>query len=88
MTARDELDSDLTKWLGERLDVALTLYAKDPHDRGPGELITESLMKISIDFLVRSMKYGTPRQDLSIDLSRIPAVPKSRFVMDNVRLVG
>jgi fatty-acid peroxygenase len=31
------------------------------------------------------MRYEVPEQDLSIDLSRMPAVPRSRFVISGVR---
>jgi len=36
--------------------------------------------------LVRDSTSSVPRQDLSIDLVRIPAVHRSRFVMTEVRL--
>jgi fatty-acid peroxygenase len=31
------------------------------------------------------MRYEVPIQDLSVDLSRIPALPKSGFVMTGIR---
>jgi fatty-acid peroxygenase len=31
------------------------------------------------------MEYYVPAQDLSVDLSRMPAIPASRFVAANVR---
>ncbi|MBD3244078.1 MAG: hypothetical protein GF331_26030 [Chitinivibrionales bacterium] len=34
------------------------------------------------------MLYDIPEQDLSVSLSRIPAEPKSRFVIANVRVTG
>jgi fatty-acid peroxygenase len=55
------------------------------HHRCPGEWITIELMKVAVSFLATGMSYRVPEQDLSINLSRIPALPKSRFVMDNVR---
>ncbi|MBM9595136.1 cytochrome P450 [Roseitranquillus sediminis] len=53
--------------------------------RCPGEWITIELMKASCEFLANSMDYDMPDQDLEIDTRRLPAMPKSRFVMSNVR---
>lgn len=53
--------------------------------RCAGEWITIELMKVSLKFLARSMQYDVPEQDLRISLLRIPAIPKSRFVISNVR---
>ena len=58
----------------------------DTH-RCPGESITVEQMKAVTRLLVRETQYEVPEQDLSIELSRIPAVPNSRFVMRNVRQV-
>ena len=53
--------------------------------RCPGEWITIELMKVSSGFLAGSIEYDLPDQDLRIDTTRLPAIPKSRFVMSNVR---
>lgn len=53
--------------------------------RCAGEWITINLTRIALDALVIKMAYEVPKQDLEIDLSRIPAIPKSRFIMKNVR---
>ena len=53
--------------------------------RCPGEWITIELMKVSCEFLAANIEYDLPDQDLQIDVTRLPAVPKSRFVMCNVR---
>lgn len=53
--------------------------------RCPGEWIAIDLMKIALDVLAREIKYDVPEQDLRIDFSRIPALPRSRFVISNVR---
>jgi fatty-acid peroxygenase len=53
--------------------------------RCPGESPTIELMKVAVRFLVTSMEYKVPAQDLSVSLSRIPAEPKSRFVIGAVR---
>ena len=57
----------------------------DLNHRCPGEWITIELMKVSCEFLAVNMEYDLPDQDLQIDVTRLPAVPKSRFVMCNVR---
>lgn len=53
--------------------------------RCAGEWITINLTRIALDYLVTKMEYDVPEQDLEIDLSRIPAIPKSRFKMRNIR---
>lgn len=58
------------------------------HDLGhrcAGEWITIELMKTAVGLLTRSMRYDVPEQDLRISLSTMPAFPKSRFVIRNVR---
>lgn len=54
--------------------------------RCPGEWITIALMKVAARLLTRSMNYDVPEQDLSISMSRIPMIPRSGFVIRNVRL--
>ncbi len=53
--------------------------------RCPGEWITIELMKAAAQLLVHSMSYEVPPQDLTISLSRIPAIPESGFVITNVK---
>ncbi len=53
--------------------------------RCPGEWATIELMKGAVRQLTTAMEYQVPLQDLSINLSRMPAIPKSRFVITNVR---
>lgn len=53
--------------------------------RCPGEWPTIALMKRAVHLLTTAMRYDVSEQDLRIDLSRMPAVPKSRFVISNVR---
>lgn len=53
--------------------------------RCPGEWIAIELMKLAAEFLTRRMSYEVPEQDLRIDWSRLPALPRSRFVIRNVR---
>ncbi len=56
--------------------------------RCAGEWITISLMKRAVRLLTATMTYDVPDQDLHIDLSRMPAIPASRFVIANVRPAG
>lgn len=53
--------------------------------RCPGEWIAIELMKAAVDFLAKELIYDVPEQDLRIDYSRLPALPRSRFVISNVR---
>ena len=53
--------------------------------RCPGEWIAIELMKQAADFLTRRISYDVPDQNLEIDWSRLPALPRSRFVISNVR---
>lgn len=55
--------------------------------RCPGEWITFELMKVALDVMANHIQYDVPRQELQIDTSRLPALPKSRFVIRNVRRV-
>jgi fatty-acid peroxygenase len=54
--------------------------------RCPGEWITIEATKAAVKFLATCMEYDVPDQDLSIDLSRMPAFPKSRFIITNVKV--
>ncbi|HET8728274.1 MAG TPA: cytochrome P450, partial [Alphaproteobacteria bacterium] len=58
------------------------------HDTGhrcAGEWVTIELMKRAVGLLTTAMRYDVPDQDLQINLTRIPAIPNSRFVIRNVR---
>lgn len=72
--------------------------APSPHDLIPqgggdhvvghrcaGEWITIALMKDAVRLLTDGMHYDVPPQDLGVSLSRMPAIPHSRFVIANVR---
>jgi fatty-acid peroxygenase len=56
------------------------------HHRCPGEWIATELMKTTARFLTRELRYDVPAQDLEIDHARLPALPRSHFVMRDVRL--
>lgn len=53
--------------------------------RCPGEWLTIELMKAAVKFLVNSIDYRVPQQNLQIDYRRIPAIPESRFLMSCVK---
>jgi len=52
--------------------------------RCPGEWIAQELTKMGSQMLA-SLDYQVPGQDLSVDLSRIPAIPRSGFIIERVR---
>ncbi|WP_345948001.1 cytochrome P450 [Mucilaginibacter sp. PAMB04274] len=58
----------------------------DPHQghRCPGEWITIEVLKTFMGFLVEKVAFDVPQQDLSYDLSRMPTLPNSGFVMSCV----
>jgi fatty-acid peroxygenase len=45
-------------------------------------------LKTSAVLLATSMTYAVPEQDFSIDLTRMPTLPASGFVMRQVRATG
>jgi fatty-acid peroxygenase len=51
--------------------------------RCPGEEVTVSLMKVAMRQLAK-IRFAMPRQDLRIDLSRVPALPRSGLIVTNV----
>ena len=53
--------------------------------RCAGEWITIALMIATLKFLTQSITYDVPQQNLKMSLSRLPAIPESRFVISNVR---
>lgn len=53
--------------------------------RCPGEWITITLLKSGMDFISGHLAYEVPPQDLSYSLRRMPAIPKSRFIISNVK---
>lgn len=57
----------------------------DDGHRCPGEWITIELIKRALHMLVSGMEYQVPLQDLTVRLSRLPAIPESRFIISQVR---
>jgi fatty-acid peroxygenase len=58
-------------------------YHKD--HRCGGEGLTIELIKVALLFLTKDILYRVPAQDLSMSLMRIPTMPKSWFVMEQVK---
>ena len=54
--------------------------------RCPGEWVTIELTKVAVRMLTQEIAYQVPSQDASVSLSRMPAVPKSGFVIRDVRV--
>ena len=52
--------------------------------RCAGEYATIEIMKRVIRLFASSLEYELPPQDLTIDMSRIPAIPRSGFRMRHV----
>lgn len=69
------------------------LYDFIPHGGGdpakghrcPGEGVTVELMKVVLRSLAKEMDYDVPNQDLHYDLSQMPTLPKSGFIMNNIK---
>ena len=53
--------------------------------RCAGEWATIALLEGAADFLAHRLQYRVPDQDLRVDYARLPALPKSRFVIEDVR---
>jgi fatty-acid peroxygenase len=58
------------------------------HHRCAGEWLTIALMKATLKFLTQSVNYDVPVQNLKMSLSRLPAIPKSRFVISGVQCIS
>ncbi|WP_337017048.1 cytochrome P450 [Oceanobacillus massiliensis] len=53
--------------------------------RCAGEWITVQVMRTSLKYLAGKIDYDVPAQDLSYSMLRMPTIPKSRFLIENVR---
>ncbi|MDF2381820.1 cytochrome P450 [Nostoc ellipsosporum NOK] len=56
--------------------------------RCPGEWITLALIKRAASLLATAMTYEVPDQDLTVRIDRFPTLPRSKFVISNVRARG
>jgi fatty-acid peroxygenase len=54
--------------------------------RCPGEGIAIAVTAAIVEQLVLRLEYALPEQRLAIDRSRVPALPRDRFVMERVAL--
>jgi fatty-acid peroxygenase len=54
------------------------------HHRCPGEWLTVELMRQSLGFFTRDIRYTVPPQDVTIDTRRLPALPKSKIILTDV----
>jgi fatty-acid peroxygenase len=73
-------------WAGGRFD--LVPQGGGDHATGhrcAGEGVTERLTQRATKLLTGAMSYAVPGQDLRVPLSMMPALPRSRFIVDNVR---
>ncbi|MGE0159754.1 MAG: cytochrome P450 [Gemmatimonadales bacterium] len=55
--------------------------------RYPGEWAVDALLDAALDLLVRRTAYEVPPQDLEVARSPAPVIPRSGFVIRNVRLL-
>jgi fatty-acid peroxygenase len=57
--------------------------------RCPGEWIAVELLKVEAEFLTKKVSYEVPEQELAIDFARVPALPRSKFIICNAcRVAG
>jgi fatty-acid peroxygenase len=56
--------------------------------RCPGERPTVELIKTAVRLLTRALRYRVPEQDMTVDLTRIPALPASGFLISDVRVTA
>lgn len=54
--------------------------------RCPGEWIAIEQMKVAVDVFVNRCEYDVPEQALGIEMDRLPAIPRSHFILQNVRV--
>ncbi len=79
------------RFLGQIVN-EIGLYGFIPHGPGdhfvnhrcPGEGITVELMKLTAKFLSTGIRYDVPQQDLRLEWRRVPALPLSRFMIENI----
>ncbi|MBM0103354.1 cytochrome P450 [Steroidobacter sp. S1-65] len=55
--------------------------------RCAGEWLSIALLQAALEFFVSKLSYALPEQELEIDRTRLPALPRSRLVISNVRLI-
>jgi fatty-acid peroxygenase len=61
--------------------------ASESH-RCPGERPTVELIKMAVRLLTRALRYRVPEQDMTVDLTRVPALPASGFIISDIRVTA
>jgi len=56
--------------------------------RCAGEWMTVIIMQAFFKYLTENVSYTVPAQDLDYDMTRMPTIPKSRFIISNVKKIG
>ncbi len=56
--------------------------------RCAGDIITVKVMEVFADYLVNHLEYEVPQQNLSYSLKKIPTLPESGFVMNNIKIIN
>ena len=54
--------------------------------RCAGEWVTIEVLKVSLNFFVNQITFDIPDQDFSYNLVNIPSIPRSKIIIENVRL--
>ncbi len=57
----------------------------ETNHRCAGEWITIEIVKSALNMLIFAMSYKVPEQDLSIDYRKMPTLPKSGFVITDIK---
>jgi len=80
---------DPTRFLERQLDpYELVPQGGGEHASGhrcPGEWATIAIMESAVRMLTREMTYVVPAQDLSVRLTRVPSLPRSGMLLEQVR---
>lgn len=58
----------------------------DRNHRCAGEWLTLTILRQTLDFFLTRINYTLPPQDLSVDIQRMPALPRSRVIAAKVTL--
>ncbi|QDP39004.1 cytochrome P450 [Radiobacillus deserti] len=53
--------------------------------RCPGEGVVGEVIKSTVDFLVNKIDFDVPKQNLEFSYVRMPTLPESGFIMENIR---
>ncbi|MER2063439.1 MAG: cytochrome P450 [Alkalibacterium sp.] len=56
--------------------------------RCPGEFNTIRAMEVLTDYLVNKLSYTVPEQDLGFSMVKVPTIPKSGMILENIDFIG